>query len=263
MKTIRYNTFETNSSSTHALAIHTGRRSVKEFPVPDEHGSLWICLNKYFSAVGQFDEVSDGNGYMTGDLVYIGDIKEDSKVGMHIMYLVTLAVCSAIDANSTWNSKDRITEYDYDKAERSMLRNLSVLKRKIISPVYSDLGLPEVKRIIPYYVKRNRLIKIDSSTMPNLDKMQIGITEDEILLPKFAASLHTDINTKWHILFSEKTTLTEAVKISDAIDNLYVKSNANHSRKEIKQYGKEIDELRFKLWRTALLHNTIQRIYHT
>ena len=256
MKTIRYNTFETNSSSTHALAIHTGRRSVKEFPVPDEHGSLWICLNRYFCA-------SDSYDYIDGKFVYMGDIRDDSDLSVHIMYLVTQAVSSAIDATSVWNRKDYEIEYDYGKAERKMLSNLSVLTRKIINPVYSELGLPEVKRIIPYYIKGNRRVKIDASAMPKLESLGIGITQDEILLPRFASSLRTELNTEPTTFLSETTTLKEAVKISDEIHSMYKKVDDATSRKEIKQYGKELDELRFKLWRTALLHNTIQRIYHT
>lgn len=46
MKTVRYGTFETNSSSTHEATFKCALRDIKEFPLPDEKGCLTIRLDR-------------------------------------------------------------------------------------------------------------------------------------------------------------------------------------------------------------------------
>lgn len=238
MKTIRFNTFETNSSSTHALAICKAPRTCEDFTDPDEYGILWIRLDKYFTSGHR---ICYNEGYIdTGETC-------SYDVSTQIKYLVTQAVSSAI--NKCCNNKGN----DYDKAYIQMQRNLSILRRKIIAPVYSELNMDLVKSITPYYLLDGKRVIISASSMPKLYGMGIGIDPDDMYSEDFASAIRTQVEDYSNLHWKRKTTLEEAIGISGEID---------------RQYGKNYDkrtiaELTFKLWRLSLTHYSVQYFYHT
>lgn len=61
MKTIRRNTFETNSSSTHCLTVGSGE---KEFPKLDNDGNLEIWLGEYGWEIDEYYALCDRISYV-------------------------------------------------------------------------------------------------------------------------------------------------------------------------------------------------------
>lgn len=131
MKTVRFNTFETNSSSTHAFTLSKIKRSKKEFPLPDENGVLSIELKNWFDC--------------GSDCTCEDSLNELSTL---LEYYAAHAVFSY--DNYAWNHDGE----DIKAVEtESMQKNLKQYE-DILKEVYKEMKLPEVKKLEIYAVTK-------------------------------------------------------------------------------------------------------------
>lgn len=131
MKTIRFNTFETNSSSTHAFTLSKTKRNKKEFPLPDENGVLSIELKNWFDC---------GSDCTCEDSL--------NELPTLLEYYAAHAVFSY--DNYTWRHEGE----DINAIEtKSMQKNLKQYE-DILKEVYKELKLPEVKKLEIYAVTK-------------------------------------------------------------------------------------------------------------
>lgn len=64
MKQVRQNVFETNSSSTHSVSIAYGSRNeLREIPIPDSDGIVWVCTGEYGWEQATYSSLEDRLSY--------------------------------------------------------------------------------------------------------------------------------------------------------------------------------------------------------
>lgn len=116
MKTIRNNTFETNSSSTHTLVLDK-----KEYKDDNKEVSLNLTERKYFYNE-EFTSPEDKLAYLLGCIAYDADL-EFSEVYSQSVYEENESVKTKIDELNEILKKNNITytiaepTYNYDKED--------------------------------------------------------------------------------------------------------------------------------------------------
>ncbi|MCF0125956.1 MAG: hypothetical protein HUJ68_09455 [Clostridia bacterium] len=132
MKTIRYNVFETNSSSEHVFTVTNEKRDKNEFPLPDENGNLSILLTDYYDYT----------------------IEPKSSVTDWLKYMATHVFFSYIDKSDLEKIENIQNIYGNDVALNDIEEN-KALMLKFVQEIYSEFELPEVKNIIFKTLDRN------------------------------------------------------------------------------------------------------------